>query len=203
MEIEGLDYNTQREKLVLPAYGRSLQQMVDYAISLTDRNERQVCAEAIVEVMRRIAPQTLNDENQTNSLWEHLAIMSNFKLDIDWPIAIDDTKKIANKPDKVPYPSKRIPGRHYGSMMQEVFDQLKTMPAGEERDELVRLIANQMKRDLMQYSHGSSDDEKVASDLARFTDGKIQLDLDNFRFEADIQQNGGKSGGQSKKRKKK
>jgi len=72
--------------------------------------------------------------------------------------------------------------KHYGSMLFELFERLKAMPAGHERDELTRLTANQMKRNLMQWSHGSSDDEKIASDLARFTDGKIQLDLDKFRF---------------------
>jgi hypothetical protein len=76
-----------------------------------------------------------------------------------------------------------IPVRHYGKMMFELFEKLKTMPEGEERDELVRQTANQMKRNLHQWSNGSTDDEKIASDLARFTDGKIQLDLDTFKFE--------------------
>lgn len=77
----------------------------------------------------------------------------------------------------------RIPVRHYGSMVFELFDQLKTMEPGPERDHLVALTANQMKRDLVQWSHGYSDNEKVADDLARYTDGKIQLDLDTFKFE--------------------
>lgn len=68
-------------------------------------------------------------------------------------------------------------------MLFELFEQLKHMDAGEERDELIRVTANQMKRNLVQWSHGSSDDEKVASDLARFTDGKVQLDLDTFQFD--------------------
>ena len=72
---------------------------------------------------------------------------------------------------------KRIPVRHYGNMMFEIFDILKSMPAGAERDELARLAANQMKRDLFQWGHGSSDDEKVVSDIAAYTGGEIQLDL--------------------------
>ena len=83
---------------------------------------------------------------------------------------------------------KRIPVRHYGSMMFEMFEKLKTMEDGEERDELIRLAANQMKRDLVQWGHGTSDDEKVATDLARFTDGKVQLDLDSFKFDKIEQQ---------------
>lgn len=73
--------------------------------------------------------------------------------------------------------------RHYGKMLFEIFEKLKEMEPGSERDNLVKLAANQMKRNLFQWSHGSSDDEKVASDLARFTDGKVQLDLQNFQFE--------------------
>ena len=78
---------------------------------------------------------------------------------------------------------KKIPVRHYGSMMFKIFDKLKTMPDGPEYDELVRITANQMKRDLKQWSNGSADDEKVASDLAAYTGGRVQLDLDAFEFE--------------------
>ena len=81
------------------------------------------------------------------------------------------------------YPMSKIPVRHYGKMMFELFEQLKTMEEGNEKEELVRLVANQMKRCLIQWGHGSSDDEKVASDLARFTDGAVQLDLDVFKFD--------------------
>ena len=123
------------------------------------------------------------DPDYKQKLWDHLAIMSNFQLDIDWPYDISGAAKIATKPEPLEYPMAQIPVRHYGKMLFEVFEQLKTMPAGEERDELVRQTANQMKRNLYQWSHGSADDEKIASDLARFTDGHIQLDLDTFTFE--------------------
>lgn len=183
MNIEGLDYNTQREKLVLPEYGREIQNMVDYAVAIEDRGERQRCAEAIVAIMKRMFPDGSNAEDQERKLWDHLAIMSDFKLDIDYPYDVTHAEQIAQKPEPMEYPMKRIPVRHYGAMVFELFDKLKTMEPGEERDELMKLTANQMRRNLMQWSHGSSDEEKVASDLARFTDGKIQLDLDNFRFD--------------------
>ena len=76
-----------------------------------------------------------------------------------------------------------IPVRHYGKLLFEAFEELKTMEPGGRRDAFVRSVANQMKRSLMQWGHGTCDDEKIASDLARFTDGKIQLDLDTFKFE--------------------
>lgn len=186
MKIEGLDYNTQREQLVLPEYGREIQSMVDYAVSLEDRAERQRCAETIVSIMDRMFPQSKEAENHTNKLWDHLAIMSGFKLDIDYPCDVSQAAKIAQKPAPMEYPMKRIPVRHYGAMVFELFEKLKSMEPGAERDELIKLTANQMRRNLMAWSHGSSDEEKVASDLAHFTDGKVQLDLDTFKFDRTI-----------------
>lgn len=183
MNIEGLDYNTQREKLKLPEYGREIQQMVDYAVGLASREERQRCAESIVGIMARMTPQNRESADYEQKLWDHLAIISDFKLDIDWPTDVTQARKMATRPEPMRYPMTKIPVRHYGKMMFEVFERLKTMSPGSERDELVRVTANQMKRDLLLWGHGSSDDEKVASDLARFTEGAVQLDLDTFKFE--------------------
>lgn len=183
MNIEGLDYNTQREKLVLPEYGREIQSMVDHAVGIKDRAERQHCAESIIAIMDHMFPDGADAEEHHRKLWDHLAIMSGFKLDIDYPFAVKQAEDIAKRPDPMDYPKTRIPVRHYGSMMFELFDRLKNMEPGKERDELVKLTANQMRRDLAQWSHGSCDEEKVAADLPRFTDGKIHLDLKNFKFE--------------------
>lgn len=195
MNIEGLDYNTQREKLILPEYGREVQDMVDYCLNLKDRDERQKCANTIVEIMERMFPKdSYNDENYKQKLWDNLAIMSKFQLDIDYPYDVNQATKIAAKPEPMEYPMKKIPVRHYGSMIFELFDKLKTEKPGEEREELIRITANQMKRNLVQWSHGTSDDQKVADDLARYTDGKIQLDLDHFSFDKinDHEMTGGK-----------
>lgn len=181
MNIKGLDYNTQREKLVMPEYGREIQKMVDYALTIENRQERQLCAETIVNTMQRMYPNV--SEDQQRKFWDHLAIMSGFQLDIDYPYDISEAQNIAKKPAPMKYPMEHIPIRHYGKMIFEMFDKLKAMPEGPERDELVGMTANQMKRSLATWSNGSWDDEKVASDLARFTDGIIQLDLDTFRFD--------------------
>ena len=155
MQIEGLDYNTQREKLILPEYGREVQKMVEHAITLPSKAERQQCAQTIIAIMDRMYPANRESADYKQKLWDHLAIMSHFELDIDWPYDIKQAHAV----------------------------DAKTMEPGKERDNLVKLTANQMKRCLYQWSHGSSDDEKVASDLAKFTDGKIQLDLSTFKFE--------------------
>ena len=183
MNIEGLDYNTQRERIKLNEYGREIQQMVDYCVSIPDREERQVCAEAIIDTMRKMNPSDQNINDRMQTLWDHLALMSDFKLDIDYPVEITTAEQMASKPEPVAYPNTRIPVRHYGRALFELFETLKTMEPGEERDTLVRMTANQMKRCLLLWGHGNGDDEKVADDLARFTDGVIQLDLDSFRFD--------------------
>jgi hypothetical protein len=182
MNIQGLDYNTQREQLVMPEYGREVQNMVDICGGLDTKAMRQSCAEAIVTIMERMFPQNHEDVNYKQKLWDHLAIMSDFKLDIDWPYDISQANKILAKPQPMEYPMTKISVRHYGHIMAEVFERLKTMAPGEERDALTKLAANQMKLSLMMWSHGSCDDEKVASDLAKYTDGKIQLDLNTFVF---------------------
>lgn len=203
MNIEGLDYNTQREKLVMPEYGREVQNMVDYAMTLESKQERQRCANTIIKVMGQMVPKNKESIDHERKLWDHLAIMSGFKLDIDYPYDVSGALKIATKPEPMEYPMQKIPVRHYGKMMFELFEKLKTMPAGKERDQLTRLTANQMKHNLSQWGHGSNDDEKIASDLARFTDGVIQLDLATFKFNTQYQQKQPVQPQQSKKRKRK
>ena len=183
MNIKGLDYNTQREKLVMPEYGREIQKMVDYAVGLPDKAERQRCAETIVELMENKNSQIQESDDYEQTLWDHLYLMSHKQLDIDWPFDVSEAEKIASKPEPMKHPTGGARLRHYGLLIEELFEKLKTMPEGEERDELVRLTANQMKRNLATWGHGSVDDEKVADDLARFTDGKIQIDLSNFRLD--------------------
>ena len=185
MNIQGLDYNTARENLLLPEYGREIQKMVDVAVALPDRNERLRCAKTIIKLMETKVPQIRENADYQQTLWDHLYLMSRKQLDIDWPYDMSEAENILAKPApmKRPSPNGQSRMRHYGRLLMEVFERLKTMPEGVERDELVRLTANQMKRDLMTWSHGSVDDEKVADDLARFTDGKIQLDLSSFRFD--------------------
>jgi hypothetical protein len=183
MDIKGLDYNTQREKLVMPEYGREVQKMVDHAIGLPTKQERNKCAQTIIKLMETKMPQLRGSAGFAQTLWDHLYLMSGKSLDIDWPYDVSGAEKIHTKPQAIPLPQNRIRQRHYGKLVEELLERLKEMPAGPERDELVRQTANQMKRDLVTWGHGSMDNEKVADDLARFTDGVIQLNLNKFKFE--------------------
>lgn len=183
MNIQGLDYNTGRAKLLMPEYGREIQKMVDYAINLPSKEERLRCAKTIVRMMLTKVPQIRENIGYEQTLWDHLYLMSDKQLDIDWPFDVSNAETIHSKPTPIPLPQNCIRLRHYGRLVQELLDKLKEMPEGDERDELVRQTANQMKRDLLTWGHGSADDEKVADDMARLTDGVIQLDLGKFRFD--------------------
>jgi hypothetical protein len=170
---------------MMTEYGREIQKMIDIAIDLPTKEERMRCALTIIHQMEMKNPQVRESEDYQQTLWDHLYLMSHKQLDIDWPYDMSAAENIMSKPAPMPHPKNggQSRMRHYGQLLTKVFEQLKTMPEGVERDELVRLTANQMKRDLMTWGHGSMDDEKVADDLARFTDGKIQLDLSTFRFD--------------------
>jgi hypothetical protein len=183
MDIKGLDYNTQREKLLMPEYGREIQQMVKHAISLDNKDERTRCANAIVKLMATKMSHLNGSEDFNRTLWDHLFLISEGQLDIEWPYDVTTAESIHTKPQPLPLPQNIIRQRHYGRLVEELFEKLKNMDEGPQRDELARLTANQMKRDLATWGHGSMDNEKVADDMARFTDGKIQLDLKNFVFE--------------------
>jgi hypothetical protein len=196
MDIKGLDYNTQRTKLILSEYGREIQKMVEYACELPTKEERLKCAMTIIRQMENKNPQLMENADYEQTLWNHLYLMSHRELDIDWPYDVSEADKILSKPDPMPMPDGHIKLRHYGHLVEELLELLKTMPEGEEYDALVSKTANQMKRDLVLWGHGSAEDERVADDLARYTNGKIQLDLSTFKFDkvspSDIKQSGKK-----------
>jgi len=203
MNIQGLDYNTQREKLLMPEYGREIQKMIDHAVSLPDREERLRCAKTIIRLMESKNPQQNDSADYKQTLWDHLYLMSHKQLDIDWPYDVSEAERLLTKPEPMAHPSGSAHLRHYGRLLDEVFEKLKTMPEGPERDELVRLTANQMKRNLALWGHGSIDDEKVADDLARLTDGKIQIDLSNIRIDRLTAMPAAYDGGNGKRKRKK
>lgn len=186
MDIQGLDYNTHRDKLLIPEYGREIQKMVDYAIGLTEKSERQSCAQEIIRMMETKVPELRDNVDFEQTLWDHLYLMSHKQLDIDWPYDVTAAEKLQNKPNAIPLPQESMRMRHYGKLLEQLFERLKTMPEGEERDALVYYTANQMKRNLTTWGHGSMSDEKVADDLARYTDGIIQLDLSKMKLEKAI-----------------
>lgn len=200
MDIKGLDYNTQRESLLMPEYGREIQKMVDHAVSLPSKEERLRCARTIIKQMLGKVPQIRDNANYEQTLWDHLYLMSHKQLDIDWPFDVSEAEKIHAKPQPMKLPQSQIRLRHYGRLVEEMMEKLKTMPASPSRDELIRLTANQMKRDLAQWGHGSIDDEKVIDDIARMTDGAVQIDLGSLRLDRVMQGNEPKKGNNKKRK---
>jgi len=170
-----MQYNTQQKRMPLPEYGRSIQNMVDHALTIEDRAERQRCANTIINIMGGMFPHLRDVPDFKHKLWDHLAIMSDFKLDIDYPYEIVHKDKLESKPEPIPYPSTRIRYRHYGRTLEVLIKQAIEFPEGDEKQNLVALICNHMKKDFMAWNKDTVDDRKIADDLAELSGGKLEM----------------------------
>ena len=141
-----MEYNTQQRVLPLPEYGRSIQNMVDHCLTLEDRAERQRCANTIINIMGNMFPHLRDVPDFKHKLWDHLAIMSDFKLDIDFPYDLPERETFQTKPHPVPYPGNQIKSRHYGKIIEEMIKEAVKMEEGELKSHLKLLIANYIKR---------------------------------------------------------
>ncbi len=177
-----MQYNTQKPLLVMPEYGRGIQEMVELAVGLPTKAERQRCAHAIVNIMARIQPQQSGQADYEQKLWNHLARISRYQLDIDYPVEIVSEEEVYAHPKPLPYPMKNIRSRHYGYLVESSLQYAKTLPDGPEKDTLVAMVANQMKQDLFVWNRDSMDDRLVAADISRLTQGEVRLDLNQHRF---------------------
>ncbi|MBO5887421.1 MAG: DUF4290 domain-containing protein [Bacteroidaceae bacterium] len=178
-----MQYNTQREQLTMPEYGRSIQKMVDMAVQMADRAERQQCANTIVKIMSGILPATTNKADDEHRLWNHLARIAHYKLDIDYPVDIIPQEEAQAHPAPIPYPAKDIKRRHYGHLVEQALGYVMTLEDEEKRLFFTENIANQMKQNLYIWNKDSMDNALVAQDIERYSNGKLHLDLDNFTFE--------------------
>lgn len=174
--IEMLTYNTQLKKLILPEYGRNIQQMVDHCLTIEDREERTACAYSIINSMGNLFPQLRDVDDFKHKLWDHLAIMSDFKLDIDYPCDIIRPENLETRPDRIDYQLSPIKMRHYGKSIELMIAKAATMEDNEERDALIRLIANHMKKLMLAVNPDGVDDAKIFKDLAMYSHGAIRLD---------------------------
>ncbi|MBP3737640.1 MAG: DUF4290 domain-containing protein [Muribaculaceae bacterium] len=170
-----LIYNSQLKKLVLPEYGRNIQQMVDHCLTIEDREERTRCAFTIVAVMDNMFPELREEANYRQKLWDHLAIMSDFKLDIDYPVEIVKPDHLDTKPERIEYHLEPIKYRHYGKIIERMIERAAEYPEGDERDALVMLLANHMKKSIYQINNEVVEDSKIFNDLAHYSHGVIRL----------------------------
>lgn len=165
----------------MPEYGRGIQNMVEHALTIEDRDERQRCAYTIVSIMGNMFPHLRDVPDFKHKLWDHLAMMADYKLDIDYPYEITPQKDIHQKPKPMAYPMKKINYRHYGYLLETLVKKLMEMPEGEEREALTMMVAGQMKRSLNNWNKDAMDDEKIAADIAAYTRHSVQLDIPRFQ----------------------
>lgn len=170
-----MDYNTQREKLVLPDYGRNIQEMVNYCARIRNRDERTRVAHAIVEIMGNMNPHLRDVPDFKHKLWDHLAIMSQFSLDIDWPYKLVNKQVLYAKPDKIEYSGEKTKYRHYGKYVQSFIDKIVETENPEERKVLTEIIANYMKLLYVTWKKEQVPDYIVFKEIQAMSDEKITI----------------------------
>lgn len=177
-----MEYTTLTGKLIMPEYGRNVQQMIEHALTIEDRDERTRCVQTIVNIMGNLFPYLRDVNDFKHKLWDHVAIMSEFKLDIDYPYEILQKDNLYSRPDTIPYKQSRIKYLHYGRNLEEMIERVSDYPEGPARNGLIYLIANQMKKCLMTWNNEVADDKKVFDDLRELSNGKIDLSSDILRL---------------------
>lgn len=178
-----MEYNTNQKSLPLPEYGRSVQKMVDHALTIKDRSERQRCAQTIVKIMESMFPNLRNElPDYKRKLWDHLAIMSNFMLDIDYPYEVIKKEAFTEPPTKISYKKSEIKNKHYGRIVENMIAHACTMQEGEERDYFVNLILVQMKKNYTAWNKDGVEDKRIIEDLKIISGGKIDSPVSEIRI---------------------
>lgn len=149
--------------------------MVNHALTITDRNERQRCANTIIKIMGNMYPLLRDLPDFKQKLWDHLAIMADFKLDIDYPYETVKPDTLNTTPERIPYSNGRIKFRHYGFFLEELIKKAMEMPEGEEKSQLVHLIAIQMRKNFITWNKDSVEIQKLILDLEEYSQGSIRL----------------------------
>jgi hypothetical protein len=180
--IKSMKYNTQEKRLILPEYGRNIQNMVDYCITIEDRDERKRCANTIINIMGNMFPHLRDVNDFKHILWDHLAIMSDFSLDIDYPYEIVKKEDLHTHPEKLSYSQGRITYKHYGKNLENMIKQAVQYEEGEEKDQLISLLANHMKKSFLTWNKEVVDDRKIFKDLKDLSLGEITLSEDSHKL---------------------
>lgn len=168
--------------MTLPEYGRNIQNMVDYCVAIEDREERKRCANTIINIMGNMFPHLRDVNDFKHILWDHLAVMADFKLDIDYPYEIIKKENLHSRPPRIPYNNNRIRYRHYGKTLEFMIRKATELEPGAEKDQLIRLLANQMKKSFLTWNKESVDDRKIFKDLDELSEGRIVLSEDQHKL---------------------
>lgn len=174
-----MQYNTQLKKLAMPEYGRNIHNMVDHCVGIKDSEERKKCAYTIIDIMGSMFPHLRDVNNFKHILWDHLAIMSGFKLDIEYPYEVITPEELNIPPGHLEYSRPTMQYRHYGKIMERMIKIATDMEEGGKKDYLVKLLLSQMKRSYSQWNK-EADDQKIFHDLHILSEGKIKIDAEEY-----------------------
>jgi hypothetical protein len=199
-----MHYNTQLPRLIIPEYGRNIQRMVEYCCSLGNRDERNRCARTIIQVMGQLNPHLRDVPDFTHKLWDHLFIISDFKLDVDSPYPKPARENFDTKPEQVSYPTGKIKYRHYGKIIEEIIGKAKEFKEGDEKDYLKRIIATQLKKAYLTWNKDSVQDDVIFQHLSDLSGGALIMgDGQKLTDSNDLVKRNVNPGGQHKKHHKK
>jgi hypothetical protein len=197
-----MEYNSQRSKMNISEYGRNIQKMIEYIMTIDDREKRNKLTRATIQVMGQLNPHLRDVNDFKHKLWDHLFIMSNFKLDVDSPYPIPSAETLTRKPERLGYATNHITYRHYGRHIERMIEKAKEFPDGEEKDALIKMIANHLKKSYLIWNRDAVTDEEIASHLELLSGGKLTLnDKVKLSNTQDILSNGKKKKPQHSKQK--
>lgn len=166
-----IQYNTEKSSLLMSEYGRIVQEMVEHCMTIEDRQERLKCATSIVAVMANLGQEKLANPEVQTKLWNHLALISRFQLDLDYPVEIIPQAEASMRPAPMSLPQANIRHKHYGRIVEQALQKLTEMPEDEERDALVQQTADRMKQNLFTWNPDVMSEEKVTHDIDVYTKG--------------------------------
>ena len=170
-----MEYNTNRTKLLMPEYGRNIQQIVEYCKSLPSKEERNEVAKTIVEFMGQRNPHLRDEENYKHKLWDHLYILADYDLDVDAPYPFPTREELDQKPNRMDYPSFENEYKFYGKSILQLIDRAIELEEGEEKEALIQVIANNMKKSYNVYNKEHVQDEVIFRHLKELSQDKLDL----------------------------
>ena len=173
--IENIEYNTERNKLIIPEYGRHLQKMVDHAITIEDDVERNKVAKAIIDVMGNLNPHLRDVADFKHKLWDQLFIISDFKLDVESPFDKPTREELAAKPERLDYPQNFPKYRFYGNNIKRMIDVALRWEEGDLKQALIVTIANHMKKCFLNWNKDTVDDAVIFNHLYELSKGGIDI----------------------------
>ena len=176
------DYNSQRPQLIIPEYGRNIHKMINFAVSVPEKQERNKVAHSIIQVMGQLFPYLRDVDDFKHKLWDHLFIMSEFKLDVDSPYPIPSIETFQEKPKIIKYPDGNIRYGHYGKIIQDLIVKARGVEDPEKKKIMASIIAGMMKRAYIIWNRDSVRDEVIIMQLEEMSKGELIVkEIENFQ----------------------